>query len=132
MGSRPREVEVTRTVQAAKPLEDILEREWQRQVIDLAKQLGWTRIYHTFDSRRSTHGFPDLVIVRDRVVYLELKREKTKLTDEQKGWLRALRAADALAYVARPRDLHALAQVLTRRSSYSNELALRTEAELAL
>ena len=99
-------------------LADILEKDWQRDVVNLAKTLGWTRVFHTFDSRRSTHGFPDLVIVRDRVVYLELKREKTKLTDEQKGWLRALRAAHAEAYIARPRDLEALAEVLTGRTHY--------------
>jgi VRR-NUC domain len=121
---------MTRTVQRATPLEDILERDWQRDVIKLAKTLGWTRIYHTFDSRRSTHGFPDLVIVRDRVLFLELKREKTKLTDEQIGWLRALRAAGVEAYVARPRHLEALAAVLSARKRISYELDAATRIEL--
>lgn len=115
---------------AAKPLEDILEKEWQRTVVDLAKQLGW-RHYHTFDSRRSTHGFPDLVLVRDRVLYLELKREKGRLTDEQIDWLRRLRAAGAEAYVARPRHLEAVAAVLGARWKVSADLDTYTVAALA-
>jgi len=114
----------------AHPLEDVLEKDWQRQVVQLAKQLGWTHVFHTFDSRRSTHGFPDLVLIRDRVLYLELKREKTKLTDEQRDWLRALRAAGAQAYVARPRHLEALAAVLGARWQQTDELDAVTRAEL--
>jgi hypothetical protein len=120
-----------RTIAAATPLDEILERDWQRQVIGLAKQLGWQRIYHTFDSRRSTHGFPDLVLAGDRVIYLELKREKTKLTDDQVGWLNALRAGGAEAYVARPRDLEALAACLRRGVPDPAQLDQTTEEELA-
>lgn len=100
---------------AATPLADILEAEWQRDVVQLARTLGWDRIYHTFNSRRSAHGFPDLVLLRDRCVMLELKREKTKLTDEQAGWFSALIAAGVEAYVARPRDLEAIAAILAAR-----------------
>jgi hypothetical protein len=114
-------------------LEDMLEKEWQRQVVQLAKTLGY-RTYHTFDSRRSTHGFPDLVLVRDRVIYLELKREKGRLTEEQKGWLRALRAAGAEAYVARPRDLEALGRTLAAYGrdapGVATVLNMRTRREL--
>lgn len=40
-----------------------LESEAQQTILDLA---GWRRwwAYHTFDSRRSQGGFPDLVLVR--------------------------------------------------------------------
>lgn len=102
-------------LQAAVPLDEMLEKDWQRTVVDLAKQLGWIT-YHTYNSRRSTHGFPDLVLVRDRVIYLELKREQGGLTDDQKTWMRKLRAAGAEAYVARPRDLQQLADVLATRT----------------
>lgn len=119
-----------RTVQQATPLDELLEKDWQRQVVQLAKQLGYTRIYHTFDSRRSTHGFPDLVLARDRIVYLELKREKTNLTDEQIGWLRALRAAGGEAYVARPRHLDALAACLRRGAPDPTVLDSTTKEEL--
>jgi len=99
----------------ATPLADILEADWQRDVVKLARTLGWDRIYHTFNSRRSAHGFPDLVLLRDRCVMLELKREKTGLTDEQAGWLRALLAADVETYVIRPRNLEQIAAILASR-----------------
>lgn len=121
---------MTRTIAPATPLDQILEKDWQRQVVQLAKQLGWTRIYHTYNSRRSAHGFPDLVLVGDRVVYLELKRETTNLTDEQKGWLRALRAGGAEAYVARPRDLESLALTLRRAGHDPRQLDETTTKEL--
>lgn len=41
----------------------ISERQLQATVIDLAKAYGW-RYYHTYDSRRSPEGFPDLVLLR--------------------------------------------------------------------
>jgi hypothetical protein len=102
-------------MRAALPLADVLEHEWQSQVVELARTLGWTRIYHTFNSRRSAHGFPDLVLIRDRVLFIEVKREKTKLTVHQKEWIRALQSAGADAYVVRPRDLESLAAVLAAR-----------------
>jgi hypothetical protein len=117
-------------VAPAIPLDEILERDWQRQVVQLAKQLGWRLVYHTFDSRRSTHGFPDLVIVKDRVIFLELKREKSKLADEQIDWLRSLRAAGAEAYVARPRHLEPLARLLGPLWRDTTELDDVTRAEI--
>src|SRR5436309_1092831 len=95
-------------------LAEILEKEWQAQVVDLARTFGW-REYHTYNSRRSAMGFPDLVLLRDRSVFLELKREKGRLTEDQQGWFRALLVAGCEAYVARPRDLDALALILASR-----------------
>ncbi len=99
----------------ATPLADLTEKEWRRQVLQLADTLGW-KSYFTFISKGSSHGFPDLVLARDRVVFLELKREKGKLTDQQKVWLRALLAAGQDAFVVRPRDLESLAAVLACRN----------------
>lgn len=99
----------------ATPLVNVLEKDWQRQVRELAQTLGWKRAYHTFDSRRSDTGFPDLVLVRERVVFLELKREQGKVSDAQAGWLTALSEAGAEVYVARPRHLQDLAIVLAAR-----------------
>jgi len=91
---------------------ELSEKEWQAQVVGLAKQLGWRGAYHTFDSRRSTSGFPDLVLVRERVVYIELKSEAGKVSPSQRRWLRWLLDAGAEAYIARPRDLEALGVIL--------------------
>lgn len=119
---------------AAAPLDEILEKEWQAQVFKLARVLGWKKSYHTYDSRRSSSGFPDVVLVRDRVVYLELKREKTGCTPAQVDWLRDLNAAGAEVYVVRPRNLQALALVLARRpglnSSFQQVAAFAAETEL--
>ena len=41
------------------------EAELQRNVLSLAAMTGWLA-YHTYDSRRSQAGFPDLVLVRRR------------------------------------------------------------------
>ncbi len=98
-------------------LTGVLEKDWQKQVRDLASMLGYRRAYHTFDSRRSDTGFPDLVLVRDRVVFLELKREKGIVSVAQAGWLEALASAGAEVYVARPRHFDYLAAVLGPRST---------------
>lgn len=95
--------------------DDMLEKDWQRQVRELAQTLGYRRAYHTFDSRKSDTGFPDLVLVspqRRRVVFLELKREKGRLSERQAEWVRALHTAGAEIYVARPRHFDILARVL--------------------
>ena len=39
------------------------EAEFQAQVVELARLRGW-RTHHHYDSRRSTPGWPDLVMVR--------------------------------------------------------------------
>ena len=62
------------------------EKKFQSQVVRIAKVFGWL-CYHTYDSRRSEPGFPDLVLVRDKVVmFRELKTDKGRLTTAQKHW----------------------------------------------
>lgn len=97
------------------PLTELSEKQWQKQIVDLAAQLGWRKTYHVYDSRRSHSGWPDLVLLRDRIVYVEVKTERGKLSDTQKDWLNAIVNAKGEAYVARPRDLEFLAYVLTAR-----------------
>ena len=73
----------------------ISEAAFQDKVIRLAKGAGWM-VYHTYDSRRSEAGFPDLVLAhRDRgVIFAELKSASGKLTPAQQDWQRGL--SDAL------------------------------------
>lgn len=102
-------------------LDDLTEKQWQKQVVDLAVQLGFKRAYHTFDSRRSHPGFPDLVLVRERIIYAELKREprvSSPVSDAQKDWLDALSAAGGECYLWRPADLDEVAQILSKRWRY--------------
>ncbi|MEW6583441.1 MAG: VRR-NUC domain-containing protein, partial [Actinomycetota bacterium] len=52
------------------------EAAFQDQVVDLARLRGWL-VYHTFDSRHSAAGFPDLILARgDRLVAAELKTQR--------------------------------------------------------
>ena len=89
------------------------ERELQDKVIELAHVTGWLT-YHTYDSRRSERGFPDLVLVRPpRMVVAELKAERGHLTDDQAVWMRALGECPGVeAYVWRPSDWDEIVRVL--------------------
>ena len=77
------------------------ESQFQQQIVDTARLLGW-RCYHTFDSRRSAAGFPDLTLVRDRIVFLEIKTETGRISAEQADWIAAINAAGGTALVVRP------------------------------
>lgn len=87
------------------------EREWQAQVIEAARLLGW-RVYHTHDSRRSEPGWPDLALVRDRLVMAELKTANGRVSTAQEGWLDALQAAGVETYLWRPSDWDAVIATL--------------------
>lgn len=90
------------------------EAELQAAVIDLAHLLKW-RIAHfrpAMNARGEWRtavqgdggGWPDLVLVRDRVLYRELKSARGTLSVEQQDWLHALKLAGADVDVWRPSD----------------------------
>jgi VRR-NUC domain len=91
------------------------EKAFAQAVLDLARWCGWL-CYHTFDSRRSVPGFPDLVLVRPpSVVVAELKTDRGRLTPVQRDWLEALTQCPGLeVYVWRPSDWEAIAARLQR------------------
>lgn len=100
------------------------EAEWQRDLIRLAQTLGWKCA--TFRPAQTKHGWrtpvgadgkgwPDLLLVRDRVIACEVKNEVGKLTDEQREWLAWLEAAGVETYVWRPQDLDEVMRVLIDR-----------------
>lgn len=105
-------------MRAATPLTDILETDWDatlfRGAKSLAAQLGWTS-YHTLRSKGSKTGYPDRTLVRDRILFVELKREKTQPTDDQVAWLDKLAAAGGECYLWRPSDLDEIAVILAHR-----------------
>ena len=97
---------------------------WQRDVIDLARTLGW-RCAH-FRAARTKHGwatpvaadgkgFPDLILVRDRVIAAELKAAKGRTSVEQDAWLAAFTAAGIESYVWRPDDTDQVLETLRRK-----------------
>ena len=115
-------------------LRDISEKEWSAQVADLARMLNWFR-YHTYRSDRSPAGFPDETLIRDRIVFLELKTETGRLSDAQRDVLTRIIHAGGEAYIARPRDLDVLANVLQTRDTTDicvEALAAITRGELGL
>ena len=77
------------------------EKAFQAHLIAYAKNKGW-KVYHTYDSRKCEPGFPDLVLVRERILYRELKSEKGRLTQTQKAWGDALTLAGANFKVWKP------------------------------
>jgi hypothetical protein len=85
-------------------LPDITEKQFESQVKDLARYYRWM-IYHTFLSKWSHAGFPDLVLVRERVIFAEIKRETGQPSAEQYEWLEALAEAGQEVYLWRPSDM---------------------------
>lgn len=102
-----------------KGLAGISEKMWQRMVEQAAASAGWL-YYHTYDSRKSPSGFPDLVLVRPPdVLFVELKTQNGTLTSEQKAWQQQLTQCPGVEYtVWRPMDYE---QVTTRLFSREEE-----------
>ena len=74
-------------------------------VVEKAGLTAWMAS-HTYDSRRSTAGFPDLVLVKPPVViFAELKTEKGAASKEQEKWLEQLGlCTDIEVHLWRPSD----------------------------
>jgi VRR-NUC domain-containing protein len=117
----------------APPIAELDERTFESQVVGtktnpgVARIVGW-KAYHTLRSKGSEAGFPDWTLVRDRVIFLELKRETGVLSDAQRSWLGALLDAGAEAYVIRPSQLDVFARIL---ACHGDPFARRETAETA-
>lgn len=95
------------------------EKEFQTQVVELARLQGWL-VAHFHDSRRQVtrangqrffigdkdaKGFPDLVLAKPPVlIFWEMKKELGKTTPEQDEWLERLTECGMEARVVRPSD----------------------------
>ncbi|GEM_PF-2382724 len=110
-----------RTRRKATVFDRVSEREWQAEIIAAVRKLYGNRalVYHTFDSRRSDAGFPDLVIwlpitedhMFPRLLILECKTEKGKVTPAQEAWITAFEtltnytsSVEGTVAVVRPSD----------------------------
>jgi hypothetical protein len=94
------------------------EDELQTSVIDLAHVLGWRiahfrsvavmgksgQVHYRTPVQADGAGFPDLVLARERIMYVELKAERGKLSHNQMAWLGALEDAGGEMHVWKPRD----------------------------
>ena len=100
------------------PRSTISERDFQHQVVTLARLYNW-RVYSIPDSRRSTEtGFPDLMLWnanRSRSFLAELKTEKGRLSADQVLVIDELRSCGHQVYVWRPSDWPEIEALLTTR-----------------
>lgn len=100
----------------------ILERQFQDTVIELAQWLGWVvhaeRPAWTSKGYRTpiqgTPGFPDLVLIRERVIFAELKADTGKLSEAQRQWQSLLTTANQEVYVWYPDDWESIKRILER------------------
>lgn len=88
------------------------EKALQAAVVRLLKQHQYL-VYHTWDSRRSPSGFPDLLACHEQpghmALALELKTASGHVTLPQQAWLGSLAQCTGIyAAVVRPADLAAL------------------------
>ncbi len=102
----------------------------ERQLLDAVRDAcRWSGllVYHTYDSRRSEPGYPDVTVCGPRgVLFRELKAERGRLTSEQRTWLDRLTQAGADARVWWPDDWPD--RVLTELAGIGGRLGTRTEA----
>lgn len=101
-----------------------LERDTQRTILDLAHTLGW-RVAHFRPARTDKgwrtpvaadgKGFPDLVLVRERVIFAELKREGESPKPDQVEWLNALSRGGAEVYIWTLADYDDITRILSQR-----------------
>lgn len=100
------------------------EKQWQSWVIRQAMLLGFAH-YHAPDNKPDpttgkvqmiVAGFPDLVMVKgNRLIFAELKREKGKVTEAQKVWLKRLEATGAECYLWRPSQWQEVLDILENK-----------------
>jgi hypothetical protein len=75
------------------PVGSLTEADWQRQVYDLLDLYGWDYRYHVTRSKMTPWGWPDIVAIRRRdrrLLFAELKAERTAVTPDQYGLLELL------------------------------------------
>ena len=102
---------------------NVTESSFQAAVIDAARLWGW-RVAHFRPARTKNgwvtpvaadgKGFPDLVLVRDRLVMAELKSDTGRLSGDQHEWIAWLEGAGVETYVWRPADWPLVERTLGR------------------
>ena len=100
----------------------MLEKDFQRRVIELARLLGY-RVYHhrpamvgkrVVTALEGDPGLPDLILCKPpRLLFCELKVGRNKPSDAQSAWLGALGSCDGVeSYLWRPEEWDAVVDVL--------------------
>ncbi len=99
----------------------ITEREFQREIERVARQLGWVT-NHTYRGQvagggwrttATSRGFPDLTLVRaPHLMFLECKTVKGRPTADQRRWITRLQGCGLHAYIVDPTKWLKLHQLL--------------------
>ena len=101
----------------------ISEAEWQRTLVEMAEALGWVAFYTRKSAIPGANGwralgpagYPDLTLVhprQKRVLWVECKAEKGRLSPAQTRWLDTLTAAGQEAWTWRPSNSDEAKRVL--------------------
>jgi len=101
--------------------QNVSELDWERTLVALAAMNGWkvagfraARVGKGWQTpvRHDAKGWPDLVLVRDKVIFVELKTDKGTIRPEQHQWIAWLEAAGQEVHVWRPSDWDEVVEVL--------------------
>lgn len=92
------------------------EASFMAQVIACAALNGWWT-WHDVDSRKNVAGLPDLLCIRERVVWIETKRWDKPLRPAQVAMRDRLRAAGQEWYRFDPGDWNEIERVLARKGA---------------
>lgn len=94
----------------------MLEYEFQHLVIKMAEIEGWS-VYHVANVRgqlrcKSSVGFPDLLLVRNKIIAWECKIPPNPLSLPQKTWLGLFRSVGVEARMITPDDFDYIIETL--------------------
>ena len=92
------------------------EKAFMAAVVRLARQQQYM-VYHTWSSKRSPEGFPDLICARTGtpLLAIECKTDMGQVTSPQHAWLAILAGCTGVvAEVWRPADMAHIVEVLRR------------------
>ena len=103
------------------------EKAFRSAVVELARAQGWT-VYFAPDQPTNRRGgpgragFPDLMMYKDdRVLAFELKMGNADVTEEQFGWLKALRHHIPAYEVRFPKDVPIVKWILAGDWEHTDE-----------
>jgi hypothetical protein len=101
----------------------VTERSFHSAIVKMARHYGWRiaqfRAARMQDGEWRTpvggdgKGYPDFTLVRERVMWVECKADKGRLSPSQNEWLETLKLAGQEVYVWRPRDMDEIQGILS-------------------
>jgi hypothetical protein len=110
--------------------QQVSENQWERTLVSLARVNGWkvagfrtAQVGGSWQTpvRHDAKGWPDLVLVRDRVIFVELKTDRGRVRPEQHWWIDVLEGAGQEVYVWRPSDWDEAVSVLRKDREWKGD-----------